>query len=252
MSPLRLVIADEASMLRAGIRTTLDAEPDLTVVGEAADGVELLSLVRRLQPDVVLAQLRLPRCDGAQLATAVADAGWPVAVLLLATTAPQRAPARSAVDGPVGDPLVGTALRAGARGVLCADLAAAELLATVRAAAAGAVVLAPSVLVALLTTAGAPAGPPAEPPTEATGPTDRAGLTEREHDVLLELGRGHSNAEIAARLRVSETTVKTHVGRVLTKLRLRDRAQAVVFAYESGVIRPGGNSQDHNRAGALR
>jgi DNA-binding NarL/FixJ family response regulator len=217
--PIRLLIADEAPMLRTGFRTVLGAEPDLDVVGEAGDGVEAFTLVRRLLPDVVLLDPRLPRQDGVSITTAIVDARLPVQVLALTST-----PA---------DPMVGAVLRAGAHGVLAKDVPSATLVAAIRAIAAGeAAVVAPAVLRGLL-----------EAPAEVQNPRARSpepnGLTHREREVLVHLGHGRTNAEIADLLRVSETTVKTHVAHVLTKLGLRDRVQAVVFAYESRLIHPG-------------
>jgi DNA-binding NarL/FixJ family response regulator len=211
-----MLVADEHPMLRTGLRTVLGAEPDLAVVGEAGDGAEAIALVRRLQPDVVLMAPRLPRRDGAAATRDILAAGESVRVLLLAAD--------------VSDPVAAAALRAGAHGLLPSDVPAPTLVAAVRAVAGGAAVLAASVLGQLLD----PVGSPAEAQPQGS-------LTDREREVLVHLARGRSNAEIAARLRVSETTVKTHVGHVLTKLGLRDRVQAVVFAYESGLIRPGGS-----------
>ncbi len=214
-SQIRLLVADEHPMLRTGLRTVLGAEPDLVVVGEAGDGAAAVALVRRLHPDVVLMAPRLPRRDGAAATRDILASGQAARVLLLATD--------------LADPIAVAGLRAGAHGLLPADVAAPTLTAAVRAVANGAVVLAAPVLGQLLDPGGAPAE--AEP---------QGSLTHREREVLVHLARGRSNAEIAARLRVSETTVKTHVGHVLSKLGLRDRVQAVVFAYESGLIRPGG------------
>jgi DNA-binding NarL/FixJ family response regulator len=213
-SPIRLLIADEQPMLRTGLRTVLGVEQDLAVVGEAGDAAAAVAQVRRLKPDVVLMAARLPRKDGAAATRDILATGVSVRVLLLAAD--------------VGDPVAAAALRAGAHGLLPADVAAQTLAAAVRAVAEGAAVLAAPVLGQLLDPTASPAeSQPQEP------------LTGREREVLVHLARGRSNAEIAARLRVSETTVKTHVGHVLTKLGLRDRVQAVVFAYESGLIRPG-------------
>ena len=175
---------------------------------------QAIALVRRLQPDVVLMAARLPRRDGAATTRDILATGVPVRVLMLAAD--------------VGDPVAAAALRLGAHGLLPADVAPTTLAAAVRAVAGGAVVLAAPVLGQLLD----PSASLAETETEGH-------LTGREREVLIHIARGRSNAEIATRLRVSETTVKTHVGHVLTKLGLRDRVQAVVFAYESGLIRPG-------------
>jgi putative RecB family exonuclease len=180
---------------------------------------QAFTLVRRLLPDVVLLDPQLPRQDGASLTTAIVGARLPVRVLALTSTS--------------ADPLVGAVLRAGAHGVLAKDVPSATLVAALRAIAAGeATVLAPTVLRELLDA-------PTEPKTSPVRGPEPAELTDREREVLVHLGHGRSNAEIADRLRVSETTVKTHVGHVLTKLGLRDRVQVVVFAYESGLIQPG-------------
>jgi len=208
-------------MLRAGLRTVLGAEPDLAVVGEAGDGAEAFALARRLRPDVVLMATRMLGADGAAATRDVVATGLSVRVLLLAAD--------------LADPVGVAALRAGAHGLLPADVPPPTLAAAVRAVAGGATVLDWSVLGRLLD----PSRPAAElEPKESVQLTPKH-LTDREREVLVHLARGRSNAEIAVRLQVSETTVKTHVRHVLTKLGLRDRVQAVVFAYESGLIRPG-------------
>ena len=220
-SPIRLLVADGQPMLRAGLRTVLGAEPDLAVVGEAGDGAEAFALARRLRPDVVLMATRLLGADGAAATRDVVATGLSVRVLLLAAD--------------LADPVGVAALRAGAHGLLPADVPPPTLAAAVRAVAGGATVLDWSVLGRLLD----PSRPAAElEPKESVQLTPKH-LTDREREVLVHLARGRSNAEIAVRLQVSETTVKTHVRHVLTKLGLRDRVQAVVFAYESGLIRPG-------------
>jgi len=262
---VRLLLADEQPLLRTGFRTVLGAEHGLTVVGEAGDGVQAVELTRRLLPDVVVFDLALPRLDGVGLVRAVVSTGLPVRLLALAadlpsalssstassstassaarssagrSSAPSSAVAASSAGpssavaassaGAVDEPGI-AALRAGAHGLLAKDAPSADLAAAIRALAAGQSVLAPVALHRLLS------GPPVEPdPGEL--PRDYAGLTDREREVLLLVGRGRSNAEIAAELGVGETTVKTHVGRVLTKLGLRDRVAAVVLAYEHGLI----------------
>ena len=225
-SPIRLLVADGQPMLRAGLRTVLGAEPDLAVVGEAGDGAEAFALARRLRPDVVLMATRMLGADGAAATRDVVATGLSVRVLLLAAD--------------LADPVGVAALRAGAHGLLPADVPPPTLAAAVRAVAGGATVLDWSVLGRLLD----PSRPAADvKPNEsvqlAPGQLTPGQLTDREREVLVHLGRGRSNTEIAVRLQVSETTVKTHVRHVLTKLALRDRVQAVVFAYESGLIRPG-------------
>jgi DNA-binding NarL/FixJ family response regulator len=252
---VRLLLADGQPLLRTGFRTVLGAEDGLTVVGEAGDGVQAVELTRRLLPDVVVFDLALPRLDGVGLARAIAAAGLPVRLLALAAdlevalgadlastlradlaSAVGRAPSRtdepdparrnrSDTDAPAGVAV----LRAGAAGLLAKDVPGADLVAAIRSVAAGQCVLAPAVLGRVL------AGPPAESPAGRL-PRDYDELTDREREVLVLVGRGRSNAEIAIELGVGETTVKTHVGRVLTKLGLRDRVAAVVLVHEHGLL----------------
>ncbi|MEV6969594.1 response regulator transcription factor [Hamadaea sp. NPDC051192] len=217
--PVRVLLADDQPMLRSGLRSVLGAYADIHVVGEAGDGVEAVELARRLLPDVLLVEARLPRRDGVSVAREVTGARLPVGVLVLTAE-------------PVGDHAV-AALRAGARGLVAQDAPADDLVGAVRAVAAGHAAISPVLLGQLLAQFAAL-------PVSAEGvPEGQSGLTEREREVLAQVARGLSNAEIARVLTVSETTVKTHVGHVLTKLKLRDRVQAVVYAYESGLIKPG-------------
>ncbi|MGA3490055.1 LuxR C-terminal-related transcriptional regulator [Micromonosporaceae bacterium DT55] len=218
--PVRILLVDEQPMLRAGFRTVLGAETGLDVVAEAGDGRTALELARRLLPDIVMMDARTPRLDAAGLLGALTAARLPVRVLVLAT------------DGL--DSATLAALRAGAQGVLSKDVPAADLVAAVHALATGAGVLAPGLLAELLK--GVDVDRPEVPPA---APHVLTVLTDREREVLGQVARGLSNAEIAQALSVSEATVKSHVGNVLTKLALRDRAQAVVLAYETGLIRPG-------------
>ncbi|KFZ83153.1 LuxR family transcriptional regulator [Amycolatopsis sp. MJM2582] len=211
---IRVVIADDQSLVRTGLRMILDNADDIEVVGEAGDGAEAVALVADLDPDVVLMDIRMPEVDGVE-ATAAIAAAHRARVLVLTT-----------FDL---DEYVYAALRAGASGFLLKDALAPDLLAGVRVVASGEATLAPTVTRRLLdrVVTGLPAAPP----------DDRlALLTGRENEVLRQLARGLSNAEIAELLFLSPGTVKTHVGRILTKLGLRDRVQAVVFAYESGLI----------------
>jgi DNA-binding NarL/FixJ family response regulator len=228
--PLRVLLADAAPMQRSGLRMALTCpaggvEPaaeldEIVVVGEAGDGVEAVDLARRLLPDVLVTDVVLPRADGLAVARWVVAAALPVRVLVLA-------------EHDTDENVLG-AITAGAAGFLRKDVPAAELVRAVRALAAGGAVVAPMVLARILTRV-AEALP--APETTTTSALDL--LTEREREVLVHVARGHSNAEIAGALQVSETTIKTHVGHLLTKLRLRDRTQAVVLAYETGLIKPG-------------
>jgi DNA-binding NarL/FixJ family response regulator len=215
-----VLLADAAPMQRAGLRMALSDAGGLAVVGETGDGAEAVDLARRLLPDVVVLDLALPRLDGLAATRAIRDARLPVQVLIL-------------TDDDRDDHVIG-AIAAGATGFVCKDVPADELVAALRAVAAHGAVIAPRVLARLLTRF-ADALP--DPATTATDALDA--LTDREREVLVHVARGHSNAEIARALTVSETTIKTHVGHVLTKLRLRDRVQAVVLAYETGLVKPG-------------
>ncbi|TDB79890.1 response regulator transcription factor [Micromonospora sp. KC721] len=217
--PVRILLADDQPLLRTGFRTVLGAEADLDVVGETGDGREAVELARRLLPDVVLLDVRMPRLDGAAATRAIVEARLPVRVLVLTT-----------VDL---DEYVLGALRAGASGLLAKDVPAEDLVTAIRVVAAGEAVVTPRILRRLLDRFAAVLADPAAAP-----PTALSVLTGREREVLVQVARGLSNAEIAAVLSVSETTVKTHVGHVLTKLGLRDRVQAVVLAYETGLVRP--------------
>jgi DNA-binding NarL/FixJ family response regulator len=222
--PIRVLLADPAPLQRSGLRTVLagPAGPAtaITVVAETGDGAEAVELARRLLPDVLVAEITLPRLDGLAVARAVTGAGLPVRVLIL-----------TAHDS---DEQVLAAIAAGATGFLCKSAPPAELVTAVRAVAAGGAVITPPVLARILARVAE-----ALPAPETTTTSKLDALTDREREVLVHVARGHSNAEIAAALRVSETTVKTHVGHVLTKLRLRDRTQAVVLAYETGLVKPG-------------
>ncbi|XVU30527.1 LuxR C-terminal-related transcriptional regulator [Actinoplanes sp. CA-054009] len=213
-------------MQRSGLRMVLtgasagEGAAEIVVAGEAGDGGEAIDLARRLSPDVLITDLVLPRVDGLGVTRAVTEGGLPVRVLVMAA-------------GDTDEDVL-AAIAAGAAGFLSKDVPGAELIAAVRAVAAGGAVIAPLMLARILARV-ADALP--APETTTAGKLDA--LTEREREVLVHVARGHSNAEIAAALRVSETTIKTHVGHVLTKLRLRDRTQAVVLAYETGLVKPG-------------
>jgi DNA-binding NarL/FixJ family response regulator len=212
---IRVAIADDHALVRAGFRALIDAEPGMEVVGEAADGVEAVELARTAQPDVVLMDIRMPGTDGVT-ATSKITAERSARVLILTT-----------FDL---DEYVYAALRAGASGFLLKDTPPAELLAAIRIIAAGDALLAPSITRKLIRefACQAPASP--RPALDV--------LTGREQDVLALVARGLSNAEIATELFITLATVKTHVSRLLTKLAARDRAQLIVIAYESGFVTP--------------
>ena len=216
----RVLIADDQALLRAGFRLIIGSERDLEVVGEAADGLQAVDLGRRLRPDVVLMDVRMPHLDGIEATRRLLEGGGgPTKVLILTT-----------FDL---DEYVFEALRAGASGFLLKDAPAEQLIAAIRVVAAGEALLAPSVTRRLIEEF---ARRTARPPNPAL---DLGQLTPREREVLTLLARGRSNAEIAESLFLGSTTVKTHVGRILMKLDLRDRVQAVVLAYESGLVQPG-------------
>jgi DNA-binding NarL/FixJ family response regulator len=216
---IRIVIADDEGVVRGGLRMILEAEDDLEVVGDAADGQEAIELVRRTKPDVVLMDIRMPNLDGIAAARALTGEGTDTRIVML-TTFDQ-------------DEYLYEALGAGTSGFLLKAAPPEQLVAAVRTVAAGDALLAPSVTRRVIE-AFADRGPPRADLTEALEE-----LTARELEVLRHLARGESNAEIAAAFVVEESTVKTHVARVLMKLGLRDRIQAVVFAYESGLVRAG-------------
>ncbi|GGK78150.1 response regulator [Ornithinimicrobium pekingense] len=213
---IRVLLVDDQPMLRTGFRYIIDAEPDLEVVGEAADGEVALTQARALSPDVVLMDIRMPRLDGVAATRALTATPEAPRVIILTT-----------YDT---DEYVVEALRAGASGFLLKDAPAEELVSAVRVVHRGDAVVAPNVTRRLL---GRFARLPVD---DGPRPAQVDVLTDREHEVFLLMARGLSNAEIAADLVVSETTVKTHVSNVLAKLQLRDRVQAVVFAYQSGLV----------------
>ena len=219
---IRVLIADDQPLMRTGFRMILDAEPGLEVVGEAADGAEAVRLAPGARADVVLMDVRMPGMDGIEATRRLAGDGVqdPVRVLILTT-----------FDL---DEYVLSALRAGASGFLLKDVPPEDLVEAIKVVAAGDALLAPSVTRRLLDRFAASLPDPA-----AARPAALDTLTARELEVLGLVARGMSNAEIAEHLVVSETTVKTHVGRLLFKLDLRDRVQAVVLAYETGIVRPG-------------
>ncbi|MGZ4538731.1 MAG: response regulator [Blastococcus sp.] len=217
---IRILLADDQALLRTGFRMILQAQPDLDVVGEAVDGADAVRQVATLRPDVVLMDVRMPVMDGVQATAAIAAAGGTSRVLVLTT-----------FDL---DEYAFAALRAGASGFLLKDVPPAELAGAIRAVAAGDAVVSPRITRTLLDRV----------PLHTPGPLDSASrpdavlaaLTDREREVFGEVARGLSNAEIAARLVLSEATVKTHITRMLAKLRLRDRVHVVIFAYEHGLL----------------
>ena len=215
----RILLVDDQPLLRTGFRMILSAEPDFAVVGEAGDGASAVEIARRLKPDVVLMDIRMPGMDGIQATRALAGPGVvePLKVLILTTFGL--------------DEYVVESLRAGASGFLLKDAPAEDLVEAIRIVAAGDALLAPSVTRRLLDRIASKLPPAHENVIPALSE-----LTEREMEVLKLVARGLSNAEIAEKLVVSETTVKTHVSRILGKLDLRDRVQVVVLAYETGLI----------------
>ena len=220
---ISVLVVDDVELVREGLRMILDAEPDLTVVGTACDGAQGVSEVRRLRPDVVLMDIRMPGVDGlAATRHILGTAGMPPCKVIVLTTFD--------VDEHVYE-----ALRAGASGFLLKDVPAEQLIEAIRVVAAGDAVVAPSITRRLLNQIARRLPKVGE----SDAPARLASLTERELDVLRLIARGMSNSEIAAELFVSETTVKTHVGHVLMKLGVRDRVQAVVLAYDVGLVHPG-------------
>jgi DNA-binding NarL/FixJ family response regulator len=216
---LRVAIADDQGLVRAGFRLILETEEGIAVVAEASDGEEAVSAVRRLRPDVVLMDIRMPRMDGLEATRRILTGGATCRVIMLTT-----------FDL---DEYVYAALQAGASGFLLKDVSPEQLVAAMRTVAAGDALLAPSITRRLIERFVRRDGAAAAPPKELQS------LTGREREVLTLVARGLSNGELAAELHLSEATVKTHVARIFSKLDLRDRAQAVVLAYESGLVQAG-------------
>ncbi|WP_433376036.1 response regulator [Streptosporangium sp. CA-115845] len=217
LARIRLVIADDQAMIRTGLRFVAETAPDIEVVGEAADGLEALSVTRRLRPDVLLMDIAMPRLDGLGAAR-----------LLLADPHPPRIVILTTFDT---DENLHASLRAGVNGFLLKTSPPEQLIEAVRVVAAGDALIDPAAttrVIASFTAHHEPVAPP-----------ELATLTPRELEVLLLLARGLSNLEIAREFQVGDATIRTHVARLLHKLGLRDRTQAVVFAYEAGVVRPG-------------
>lgn len=216
---IRVALIDDQAMIRQGLRLILDGEPGLTVVGEAADGDEAVELCRRASPDVVLMDIRMPRVDGIDACTRVRAEPDPPHVMMLTTFQ--------------SDDYVYEALRAGASGFLLKDAPAEQLVEAIVAVARGDAMLAPQVTRLVIDQVSR------RPANNTPQPKWIDDLTERENDVLVHMARGESNTEIAAALFLGEATVKTHVGRIFAKLGVRDRVQAVIAAYEAGVVQPG-------------
>jgi DNA-binding NarL/FixJ family response regulator len=215
---VRVLIADDQALVRGGFRMILEAKDDMDVVGEAGDGAEAVALVEELQPDVVLMDVRMPGVDGIEATRRIAASGSSARIVILTT-----------YDV---DEYVFAALRAGASGFLLKDVRPPELTEAIRVVARGDALLAPGVTRRLLDRFAGVL------PDDAARPADLEELTEREVEVLRFVALALSNAEIASRLVLTEATVKTHVSSVLRKLGLRDRVQAVVFAYDVGLVRP--------------
>jgi DNA-binding NarL/FixJ family response regulator len=218
---IRVLVADDQELVRTGFCAILDAADEITVVGEAADGAQAVRAAAEHQPDVILMDVRMPEMDGIEATRLITggDRAARTKVVMLTT-----------FDL---DEYVYRALRAGASGFLLKDAPRHDLIAAIRNAASGAALLAPTVTIRLID---AFARRPAE---TMPVPSRLASLTPREHDILMRLARGLTNAEVAADLVLSEATVKSHVGNLLAKLELRDRVQAVILAYEIGLVRPG-------------
>ena len=219
---IRIVLVDDQELVRTGFRMVLDAQPDMTVVGEAGDGLAAVEFARSHPADVIVMDARMPRLDGVEATRRIRQAGDRPRVLMLTT-----------FDL---DEYAFAALKAGASGFLLKDVPPEELLFAIRAVHSGDAVVAPSTTRRLIDQF-APLLPAAD-----AAPPEISCLTEREREVLVHVAQGQSNSEIARRLFVSEATVKTHVGRILAKLELRDRVQAVVFAYENGLVRARGSA----------
>jgi DNA-binding NarL/FixJ family response regulator len=217
---IRVLIVDDQALVRAGFKMILDAEPEIDVVGEAADGLAGIEAARTLQPDVVLMDIRMPELDGLEATRRLTSSGDGPRVLILTT-----------FDL---DEYVYEALRSGASGFLLKDTPPEQLVQAIHVVAQGEALIAPSITKRLIEEFVRAGGA-----THTEPPPGVADLTSRELEVLRLIARGLSNAEIAKELFVSETTVKTHVARVLMKLHIRDRVQAVVLAYESGLVQPG-------------
>lgn len=219
---ITVVIADDQAMVRAGFAALLDAQDGIQVVGQAADGAEAVTLVRQVKPDIVLMDVRMPQLNGIEATQQLLSPAHPLPhvprVIMLTTFD---------IDDYVYD-----ALQAGASGFLLKDALPADLVQAVRVVAGGDALLAPSVTRRLIEQFGK------QKPAQSRPSLELGGLTEREREVLTLVGSGLSNTEIASQLFIAEQTVKTHVSKILSKLHLRDRVQAVIFAYDAGLVEP--------------
>jgi DNA-binding NarL/FixJ family response regulator len=224
---ISVLIADDQDLVREGLRMLLEAEPDLAVAGEAGDGGQALAQARLLDPDVILMDVRMPGMNGIEATSRLVQAGCRARILMLTTFNL--------------DEYVYHALKAGASGFLLKDASREQLTGAVRAVAAGETLLAPAITRRLIEDFCS--GPP--PGAQAVGPA--GGLSERELGVVRLVAHGLSNAEIAARLYLSEATIKSHIARILAKLGLRDRVQVAVYAYEHGIVRPGHSTPPADR-----
>lgn len=218
---IRVLLADDQLLVRDGFRALIEREPDMSVVAEAGDGAQAVQLGRQHHPDVVLMDIRMPGMDGLQATAQLLAGDAPTTRVLILTTFDQ-------------DDYLYRALRAGASGFLLKDVRHTELITAIRTVAAGDALLAPGITRRLIESFCR-----RPPPPGAGTPPALSALTPRELDILRLIAEGLSNTEIGQRLFLSESTIKTHVGRVLTKIAARDRVQAVVFAYETGLIQPG-------------
>ncbi|MBV9203851.1 MAG: response regulator transcription factor [Actinobacteria bacterium] len=223
---LRVVVADDQALVRAGFRMILQAQPDIEVIGEAEDGAQAIAITGELDPDVVLMDIRMPGIDGLEATQRLLQADQPRPHVLMLTTFDT-------------DEYVYRALRAGASGFLLKTAPPARLIEAVRTIAAGEALLAPTVTRRLIESF------VRRPPPGSADPPELAALTQREVQVLTMAARGMSNLEIAQSLFLSEATVKSHINRIFAKLSIRDRVQAVVLAYETGLVTPGGNPAVH-------
>ncbi len=228
---IRILLADDQELMRMGFRMVIDSQADLTIVGEAVNGRQAIEAAVELSPDIALMDVRMPEMDGIEATRRIVELDSHIRIIVLTT-----------FDL---DEYAFAALRAGASGFLLKDAPPAELLAAIRAVASGDAVIAPSVTQRLLCAFVRHLPDPSQPARTSHPGLEQ--LTPREREVLLEVARGHSNAEIAERLVLSEATVKTHVGRILAKLSLRDRVQIVVFAYENGLVQPSAEARANNR-----